>query len=125
MTTKKKKGSYHWTNWPWWNHQPLLTTLHPLPSALLALPMTRLRYAHAQLVGLELTQSKTSPNQPPNQPIEPSKSNPAKKTYPLSKFHPLTSAISQLCDGEIGILVGFEAVRKQLGSREDVRKLGW
>jgi hypothetical protein len=33
--------------------------------------------------------------------------------------------VSQLCDGEIGILVAFEAVRKQLGKREDVQKLGW
>jgi hypothetical protein len=86
--------------------------------------MMRLGYVHIQLVGLELTEFKTSPTQPPNKPTEPNKPNLA-KTDPTSKFYPLTSAISQLCDGKIGALVDFEAVRKQLGTKEDVKKLGW
>lgn len=35
-------------------------------------------------------------------------------------------AVSQLCDGEVGILVDFEAVRKQAGyKKEEIKKLGW
>ena len=42
-----------------------------------------------------------------------------------SRYEALLSAISSLCDGKINTRVDFESVRRKLGTKEEIKKLGW
>ncbi|KIM24811.1 hypothetical protein M408DRAFT_229464 [Serendipita vermifera MAFF 305830] len=69
--------------------------------------------------------SQLTPTRPKAPPSQAPSSPPAENTTSSNKFEPLITAVLHLCEGELGILVDFEAVRKQVGRREEIQKLGW
>lgn len=66
-----------------------------------------------------------TPTSPKSLPLEAILPAPTKDMALSSPFDPLVAAVSHLCEGEIGILVDFEDVRKQMGQEEYIQELGW